>query len=98
MATVTVRIPPPLRSFTNGMEAVDVKGATVSEVLVALSRDHGGIDERILQPDGDLRHFVNLFLGDQNVRELDGLKTVVRDGDTLSIIPAVAGGAHGREG
>jgi len=92
MATVTVRIPTPLRSFTGGADRVAVAGATVAEVLTALSAAHDGLGERICDSQGRLRSFVNLYLGDQDIRSLDGLATAVREGDELAIVPAVAGG------
>ena len=92
MANITVRIPTPLRSFTNGADQVTAQGNTVGEVLRDLSYVHAGLRERILDPNGRLRNFVNLFVGSRNIRTLDGLNTVVSEGDVLSIVPAVAGG------
>jgi molybdopterin converting factor small subunit len=92
MATVTVRIPAPLRSFTGGAGELEAVGATVGEVLSALGARHDGLTERVLAADGSPRSFVNLFLGQQDVRALAGLETPVREGDVLSIVPAVAGG------
>ncbi|MDQ2696099.1 MAG: MoaD family protein [Pseudomonadota bacterium] len=92
MANVTVRIPTPLRAYTQGAAQVGAEGATVGEVLQTLTRRHQGLGERILDADGQLRNFVNLYLGGRSVRSLDGLDTAVSDGDVLSIVPAVAGG------
>ena len=92
MATVNIRIPTPLRSFTGGVDQVRVQGDTVGEVMQALGQTHGGLTERILDSEGKLRNFVNLYLGSQNIRNLDGLSTSVSEGDVLSIVPAVAGG------
>lgn len=92
MATVTVRIPTPLRSYTGGADQVRVEGGTIDEVLQALTAAHDGIGARILDSEGRPRNFVNLFLGGRNVRTLEGLSTRVADGDVLSIVPAVAGG------
>jgi MoaD family protein len=92
MTMVTVRIPAPLRSFTGGRDQVEVEGLTVGEVLIALGRRHDGVLERVLTPDGESRHFVNIFVGGENVRSLAGLETAVREGDVVSIVPAVAGG------
>ena len=92
MATVSIRIPTPLRSFTAGANEVSVQGNTVGDVIDTLARTHEGIGERIITPAGELRNFVNLFLGDRNIRNLSGMQTPVSDGDVLSIVPAVAGG------
>lgn len=88
----TVRIPSPLRSFTGGVAEVAVDGATLGEALASLEAAHPGIDERLRDESGELRRFVNVFVRDEDVRFLDGLATPVADDDTVSIIPAVAGG------
>ncbi|MFQ5994447.1 MAG: molybdopterin-synthase adenylyltransferase MoeB [Acidiferrobacterales bacterium] len=93
MSTVTVRIPTPLRSFTDGADEVRVDGANVGDVLNALGATHGGLLERVMNPQGELRNFVNVYLGADNVRSLKGLATPVADNDVVSIVPAVAGGA-----
>ena len=90
--SVTVSIPTPLRSFTGGRDAVDVSGATVGEVLDGLLTTHAGLKRHLVQDDGRLRTFVNLYLNEEDVRYLDNLATPVKDGDELAIIPAVAGG------
>jgi molybdopterin converting factor small subunit len=89
---VTVRVPTTLRTLTAGASEVAVEGATVSEVLDQLEGVHPGFKERLLDTDGGLRRFVNLYVADDDVRFRDGLDTPVADGDTVSIIPAVAGG------
>jgi len=91
--TISVRIPTPLRTFTNGQDRVQVTGVTVNEALQSLGSAHEGIIERILSEQGDVRHFVNIFVGQSNIRSLEGLGTPLNEGDVLSIIPAVAGGA-----
>ena len=88
----TVRIPTPLRTVTGGASTVDVEGATIGEVVASLTQQHPGIAERLLDDSGKLRRFVNVFLDDEDVRFANGLDTPVRDGATVSIIPAVAGG------
>jgi molybdopterin synthase sulfur carrier subunit len=88
---VTVRIPTPLRSLTKGEEAVSAEGATVRAVIDNLEGAHPGLRERLLDDKG-IRRFVNLYLGDEDVRFLDGLDTQLKSGDELSIIPAIAGG------
>jgi molybdopterin converting factor small subunit len=95
MSTI-VRIPTPLRSFTDGADEVTVAGVTVGEVLSNLGSAHVGLLDRVLDESGEVRHFVNVFLGEQNVLQLRGLSTPVADGDVLSIIPAVAGGGPQR--
>lgn len=88
---VTVRIPTPLRSLTKGEETVAAEGSTVRAVIDNLESAHPGLRERLLDEKG-IRRFVNLYLGDEDVRFLDGLDTALKSGDELSIIPAIAGG------
>ena len=90
--SVTVRIPTQLRTLTGGAGEVAVEGASVGEVLKALDASHAGFADRLFDEGGNLRRFVNVFLADEDVRFLDGLATPVSDGQTLSIVPAVAGG------
>ncbi len=90
--SVTVRIPTQLRTLTGGTGEVEVEGATVREVLEALDARHPGLGERLFDEDGKLRRFVNVFLADEDVRFLDGLDTPVAPGQSLSVVPAVAGG------
>ncbi|HEY9557705.1 MAG TPA: ubiquitin-like small modifier protein 1 [Acidimicrobiales bacterium] len=90
--SVTVRVPTTLRTLTAGQSEVQVDGATVGEVLSALESAHPGFAERILDADGSIRRFVNVFVADDDVRFLQALDTPVPEGETLSIIPAVAGG------
>jgi molybdopterin synthase sulfur carrier subunit len=90
--SVTVRVPTTLRTLTGGASEVSVDGATVGQVLQSLEGAHPGFAERLLDDAGGLRRFVNVFVADDDVRFLDGLDTPVPDGETVSIIPAVAGG------
>jgi len=90
--SLTVRIPTQLRTLTGGAGEVEVEGATVGEALKALDAAHPGLAERLFDDAGGLRRFVNVFLADEDVRFLDGLATPVAPGQTLSIVPAVAGG------
>jgi molybdopterin synthase sulfur carrier subunit len=90
--SVTVRIPTILRTYTGGASEVTAEGATLSEVLDDLEANHTGIRARILDDAGDIRRFVNVYVGNDDVRFLDGLGTSTPDGAQLSIIPAVAGG------
>ena len=89
---VTVRIPTTMRPLTGGEKQVSVETGTLSDVIAALEAAHPGLGERLLDEDGGLRKFVNIFVDDDDVRYLDGLDTKVGDGITVSIIPAVAGG------
>lgn len=90
--SATVRIPTPLRNLTGDQAAVDAEGSTVDEVVRNLDAAHPGLGERILDEDGNVRRFVNVFVDDEDIRFSDGLGTSVPDGATVSIIPAVAGG------
>ena len=87
-----VRIPTQLRTLTGGTSEVTVDGSTVAEVLKALDAAHPGFAERLFDGNGALRRFVNVFLDEEDVRFLQGLETPVADNQTLSIVPAVAGG------
>ena len=91
--TVTVKIPTQLRAVTGGEAETDVdEAATVGEVLDGLYERYDGLRDRIAE-DGDLRRFVNVYVGGEDIRFLDGLDTAVEDGDEVTILPAVAGGA-----
>ena len=89
---VTVRIPTTLRPMSGGNKLVEVNSGSLTEVISGLDEAHPGFAERLLDDDGALRKFVNVFVDDDDVRYLDGLNTKVDDGVTVSIIPAVAGG------
>jgi molybdopterin synthase sulfur carrier subunit len=89
---VTVRIPTTLRPMSGGVAQVQVEGATLSSVLANLDAAHPGFRDRLLDDGGALRKFVNVFVAEEDVRFLQGLDTPVPDGETVSIIPAVAGG------
>lgn len=90
---VTVRVPTILRSLTGGQSEVSVDGAaTLVELLDKLDAEHPGIRGRVLDDDGKLRRFVNVYVGEEDVRFAGGLQTPTPDGATVSIIPAVAGG------
>ncbi len=90
--SVTVRIPTQLRALTGGAGEVAADGSTVGDVLKALDAAHPGMGERLFDEGGKLRRFVNVFVADEDVRFLDGLGTAVAENQTVSIIPAVAGG------
>ena len=90
--SVTVRVPSQLRTLSGGAAHLSVEGSTVGEALKALDTAHPGFADRLFDDTGALRRFVNVFLAEEDVRFLDGLDTPVADGQTLSIVPAVAGG------
>ena len=90
--SVSVRIPTQLRTLTAGTGEVEVDGTTVGEALKALDASYPGFAERLFDDAGQLRRFVNVFLADEDVRFLDGLSTPVTAGQTISVVPAVAGG------
>jgi len=89
---VTVKIPTQLRDLAGGAAQVQAEGATVAEALESVFATHGELRDRLYQEDGDLRRFVNVFLGGEDIRYLDGLQTPVPAGGELTILPAVAGG------
>jgi molybdopterin synthase sulfur carrier subunit len=89
---VNVRIPTPLRTLTGGEDQVSIDGGTVSQVIENLEKKHPGLRERLLDEKG-VRRFVNIYVGDEDIRFLDGLSTSVKDGEEISIVPAIAGGA-----
>jgi sulfur-carrier protein len=88
---IEVRIPTILRTYTDGAKAVEGTGSTLDELLADLETKHAGLRDRLVDGNG-LRRFVNVYLNDEDVRFLDGLKTPVKDGDTVTVLPAVAGG------
>ena len=88
----TVRIPTPLRKYTQGKEEVSVAAANVRELIANLETNFPGIKERICDEQGAVRRFVNVFVADEDIRFLDNLDTPVKDGDEISIVPAIAGG------
>jgi sulfur-carrier protein len=90
---VQVNLPTVLRSHAGGAKAVSVEGSTVGEVLVSLTGQYPGLSGQVLNGDGTLHKFVNVYLNDDDVRYLSSLDTPVTDRDEISILPAVAGGA-----
>ena len=90
---VMVRIPTPLQRLTNGHGEVQCHGGTIAELLADLERLHPGVKERICDEQGKLRRFVNVFVNEEDIRFLQGDQTAVKDGDEVSIIPAIAGGS-----
>ena len=90
--SATVRIPTILRPYTDGASEVAADGGTLAEVLESLEASHPGIRARVLDDDGAIRRFVNVYVNDDDVRFAEGLATATPDGASISIIPAVAGG------
>ena len=90
---VKVRVPTPLMKLTDNQSEVMAEGATISEILNNLENQFTGIKERICDENGTPRRFINIYLNEEDIRFLDGESTAVKDGDEISIIPAIAGGA-----
>ncbi|WP_347275464.1 MoaD/ThiS family protein [Candidatus Kuenenia sp.] len=90
--SVTVRIPTPLRTFTDGVEEVKVEGKNIGEIISNLEANYKGIKERICDDSGQIRRFINFYLNDEDIRFLNNLETPVKDGDYISVVPAIAGG------
>lgn len=89
---ITVRIPTPLRKFTNDQAEVSIEGTSVGEVIDNLEAQHGGIKEKIAEDSGAIRRFVNIYVNEEDIRFLDGPATPVKEGDQVTIVPAIAGG------
>jgi molybdopterin synthase sulfur carrier subunit len=89
---IIVRIPTPLRRLANGQGEVSVEAKNIKELIDALEASYPGFKERLVDENGELRRFVNLYLNDEDIRFLKGIDTELKDGDTLSIVPAIAGG------
>jgi len=92
--SLTIQIPTPLRRFTGERGEVEVQGATVGEALRSLVTEHSALEPHLYTEEGKLRSFVNLFLNDEDVRYMKQENTPVKEGDTLSIIPSIAGGGR----
>ncbi|MEU8134145.1 MoaD family protein [Streptodolium elevatio] len=90
---IEVRIPTILRDYTGGAKAVEGSGKSIDELINDLESRHAGIRNRLVEEDGTLRRFVNVYLNDEDIRFIDGISSTLDDGDTVTILPAVAGGA-----
>lgn len=90
--SIQVRIPTPLRKLTGEEEVVSAEGATIAEVLTSLDSSYPGLTERICDEAGEIRRFVNVFVNDEDIRFLQDKQTPVKEGDEISIVPAIAGG------
>jgi sulfur-carrier protein len=89
-----VLIPTPLRQYADKKDTVELSGSTVGEVLTALTTQHVDLRKHLFNDEGKLRSFVNVYLNDEDIRYLEKDKTAVKDGDTLSIVPSIAGGRY----
>jgi molybdopterin synthase sulfur carrier subunit len=89
---VLVRVPAPLRRLTKDNDKVEVDGSTVAELIDSMESDYPGMKERLMDENGELRYFVNIYLNGEDVRFLQGIQTSTKSGDEISIVPAVAGG------
>uniref|UniRef100_A0A7C3LWG6 MoaD/ThiS family protein n=1 Tax=Leptospirillum ferriphilum TaxID=178606 RepID=A0A7C3LWG6_9BACT len=92
--SVLVRIPTPLRPLANGQNEVQLAGGSVREILENLVNSYPGIRERLMDEKGEVRRFINIYVNEEDIRFLDGTQTRIKDGDELSIIPAIAGGCR----
>ncbi|MDR2172280.1 MAG: MoaD/ThiS family protein [Planctomycetaceae bacterium] len=90
--SITIQLPTALRTFTDGLSEVKVNAATVEEALVKLTELYIDLKRHLFDEDGKLRSFVNVFLNDENIRTGDGVVTKIKSGDTIMLIPAIAGG------
>jgi molybdopterin synthase sulfur carrier subunit len=88
----TIRIPTPMRKLTNEQELVQAAGANIGELIDDLEKTYPGIKERLCDQNGNVRRFVNIFLNDEDIRFLEDKGTAVKEGDEISIVPAIAGG------
>ena len=89
---ITVRIPTPLRTLTEGKEEVEASGDNVRDVIDDLEKNYPGLKDRLCDEKGAVRRFVNIYQNEEDIRFLDNLETAVKDGDAISIVPAIAGG------
>ncbi len=89
---INVRIPTPLRKLTNGESEVEANGADISQLIDDLEKNYPGIKGKLCEDNGNVRKFLNIYLNDDDIRFMDSLATEVRDGDNVSLIPAIAGG------
>ena len=89
---VLVRIPTPLRSLTKGNAEIQAKGDSIDSLVSDLERQYPGLKERLLDESGELRRFINIYVNQEDIRFLQAKKTTLKDGDEVSIVPAIAGG------
>ena len=89
---VTVRVPTPMRKLTNDQQEVQASGDSISAILQSLESEYPGFTNRICDENGELRRFINVYVNDEDIRFLQGKETALKDGDEISIVPAIAGG------
>jgi molybdopterin synthase sulfur carrier subunit len=89
---IKVRIPTPLRPLTRGQGEVEAKGSSIEEIITNLDQTHPGMKSRLCDEKGELRRFVNIYVNEEDIRFLKGKETALKDGDEVSIVPAIAGG------
>ena len=90
--SIKVRIPTPLRKLTGDKSVVEVEGENIGELIENLEKKFKGIKQRLCEEDGNLRRFINIYLNEEDIRFIKGKETLVKDGDEVSIVPAIAGG------
>jgi MoaD family protein len=90
--SIKVRIPTPLRKLTGDKSIVEAEGKNIGELVDSLEKNFKGIKQRLCEEDGNLRRFINIYLNEEDIRFIKGKETPVKDGDEVSIIPAIAGG------
>jgi molybdopterin synthase sulfur carrier subunit len=89
---IKIRIPSPLRSYTNGVDVIEAEGTDVGQVLDTLKVKAAGLETRLFKTPGQLNRFINIFVNDEDIRHLQNLQTPVKPGDEVSLVPAIAGG------
>ncbi len=89
-----LRIPTPLRTYTNGQSEVNVSGSNISDALADLTTQYPSLKPHLFNDGGDLRPFVNLFVGENNIKDLQGVDTPIKEGEKIMLIPSIAGGIH----
>jgi molybdopterin converting factor small subunit len=89
-----LRIPTPLRAYTNGQSEVNVSGSNISDALADLTTQYPALKPHLFNEGGDLRPFVNLFVGENNIKDLQGVDTPIKEGEKIMLIPSIAGGGH----
>jgi molybdopterin synthase sulfur carrier subunit len=90
--SVTVRVPTPLQKMTNNQAEIQAEGTSVKEILADLEKQFPGIKERLYDEQGKLRRFINFYVNNEDIRFLQGEETAIKDGDEVSVVPAIAGG------
>ena len=89
---ITVQVPTPLRKLTGNQAEVGIEAATIGELVDGLESSYAGIKEKLVDEAGEIRRYVNIYVNDEDIRFLDGAETVLKEGDSVAIVPAIAGG------